>query len=301
MSSVRLAWSLGLVLVMTAPLRAQSPAVDTSRQQGADPRWTTASGRSVRLFPSGDVFPVYTADPHRPTNAIVARFYSREGIPESGGPRVWLSAGGRFGLLRIDTASPSERSWQVNLEAGLDGVFDTEFKSELIGLDGNYGLTLTTASNAPWAVKVGFVHTSAHIGDEYSERTGRRRSNYIREEAAVGLWWFFTPRWRAYAEVGGAYSVRLDDQQPWRLQTGLEYETAPRLWGGRGAWYVASDLTSWEERHWRVDTTIQVGVVTRVNGRAYRLMLEYFDGRPQLAEFFRYTETSLAFGFRFDP
>jgi hypothetical protein len=283
-----------LVLSMTALPSAQSTDA-SSRKDEHDPVWTTASGVSFSLFPAGDVFPIYVADPHRPTNAIVGR-YTREDIPDSGPMRIWLSAGGRFGLLRIAT---SERAWQVGIEAGFDGLFDTEFKSDLIGFDGNYGLTLTTASRAPWAVKIALLHTSAHLGDEYIARTGRTRINYIREEVAVGVSWAFLPRWRAYGDVGGAYVARVDEQEPWRLQTGLEFESARRF-GGRASWYVASDFASWQERDWRVDSTIQAGIVTRTNGRSHRLLLEYFNGRPQVAQFFQSTESSLAFGIRFD-
>jgi hypothetical protein len=296
MSRIRHALALAFTVSATGPLLAQSSGEPQPPPQGQDPTWTRASGMTLTLFPAGDVFPVYVADPHRPTNAIVARFYSREDIPNSGSPRMWLSAGGRFGLLRVATP---DRSWQVGIEAGLDGLFDTEYNSDLLGFDGNYGFTLTTASNAPWAVKLALLHTSAHLGDEYSERTGRTRTNYIREEVAVGLSWRFNPRWRAYGELAGAYVARTDEQQRWRMQTGLEYESAPRL-GGRAAWYVASDVASWEERNWRVDTTIQAGIVTRAGGRTYRLLLEYFDGRPQLGQFFKHSEASLAFGFRFD-
>jgi hypothetical protein len=293
--------SLVSVLVMAGPVLAQSPAPATSPGEQHDPTWTSSSGLAFALFPAGDIFPVYVADPHRPTIAIVSHFYNRQEIPNSGSPRMWLSAGGRFGLLRIDSGSPGARSWQVSFDAGLDAVFDTEYRSDLIGLDGNYGLTLTTASDDPWAVKVGLLHVSAHLGDEYIERTGAKRINYHREELAIGAAWRFSPRWRGYGELAGAYLLAFDQQEPLRLQGGLEYESVPRLWGGRFAWYSAADLQSWQERSWRVDTTVQAGIVTRANGRTYRLLLEYLDGRPRIGEFFKETESSLAFGLRIEP
>ncbi len=213
---------------------------------------------------------------------------------------MWLSAGGRFGILRIDAPRAGGRSWQVSIEAGLDGLFDTQHRADLIALDGNYGLTVTTASGSPWAFKIAILHTSAHLGDEYGDRTGRVRIDYTREEVALGVAWRFRPRWRLYGELAGAYVQRNDGQEPWRLQAGLEYESTPRLWNGRFAWYSAADLGSWEERGWRLDPTVQAGIVTRVNGRTYRVLLEYLDGRPQVGEFFKNTEASLALGFRID-
>jgi uncharacterized protein DUF1207 len=264
-----------------------------------EPTWATPSGIVWTLFPAGDVFPVYVADPHRPGNAIVPRFYVREDIPNTRSPRWCLSAGGRFGILRIDNV-PAERSWQVGIEAGLDALFDMQNKNDLIGMDGNYGLTVTTASDGPWAFKIAVLHTSAHLGDEYAQRTATDRINYTREELALATGWRFHPRWRLYGEAGVGYVLRSDDQKPWRLQWGLEYTSAPRVWGGRFAWYSAADFASWDERGWRVDTTVQGGIVARSNGRTYRLLLEYVDGRPPIAEFFKNTEASLALGFRID-
>ena len=203
-------------------------------------------------------------------------------------------------MLKIGGASPEARAWQVSIEAGLDALFDTQNKSETLGWDGNYGLTVTTASGSPWAFKVAILHVSAHVGDEHADRTGLTRRNYTREELALGTSYRLSPRWRLYGEGAVAYVRRGAGQEAWRLQTGLEYESAPRMWGGRFAWYAAGDFASWEERGWRVDSTIQGGIVTRSNGHAYRLLVELLDGRPQLGEFFKNTETSLAFGFRID-
>ena len=213
---------------------------------------------------------------------------------------MWLSAGGRFGIVRIDRKKPDARSWQVSIEAGLDALFDTQNKSDLIGLDGNYGLTMTAASGKPWTYKIAILHTSAHLGDEYAQRTGTARINYTREEVVFGSAWRFRPQWRVYGEIGTGYILRSDEQEPWRLQWGLEYTSEPRFWGGRFAWYSAVDVGSWEERSWRLDTTLQGGIVVHVNGRTYRLLLEYLDGRPPIAEFFKYSEASLALGFRID-
>ena len=182
----------------------------------------------------------------------------------------------------------------------MDALFDAEHKSENIGWDGNYGLTLTTASAAPWAFKVAMLHVSSHVGDEHVARTGRTRINYIRQELAVGAAYRLGPRWRFYGEVGGAYDTGADEQEPWRSQVGVEYEAAPRLFGARFAWYAAGDLASWQERDWRVDPTIQAGIVTRANGHSYRLLIEYLYGRPPVGEFYKDTEGSLGIGLRID-
>ena len=262
--------------------------------------WGT-SVRTVELFPAGDVFPVYAADPHRPTNQVAEAFYSRVRIPETDSPRTLLSAGGRFGMLRFASSVPDGRSWQISLDAGLDAVFDSQYRNDGLGWDGNYGLTVTTASGgSPFAFKVALLHTSSHLGDEYEERTGLPRINYTREELAVAAAWTPIQRTRGYGEVGYAYLVRTDEQLPWRVQTGIEHERPPTVFGGRMAWYGAVDFSLLEEREWRLDTSLQAGLVTRNGGRTYRIYAQWYDGRPPLGQFTRYSEAYVSVGFKLD-
>jgi hypothetical protein len=266
--------------------------------RAADPTW--GSQTVVSLFPSGDVFPVYVADPQRPTSALLVRFYPRKGIPATAARGTGLAAGGRFGFVRVETGGPSQRSWQFSMDAGLDALFDADYTDTAIGWDGNYGLTLTTASNGPWSLKIAVLHNSAHVGDEYEDRMHRQRINYTREEVAVGVGWRPAPRWRIYGETARSYQLLNTSQAPWRLQQGVEYEARPTLFGGRFAWYGALDLQSMQERKWRIDSTAQGGIVTRSGGHTYRLVIEYSHGRPTVSEFFKTTETSLTTGLRID-
>ena len=148
---------------------------------------------------------VYVADPERPTNTISFRFYAHDAIPETRTPRAELGAGGRFGILRIDPGTAGARSWQINLDAGLDALFDMQNKEDSIGWDGTYGLSVTTASPGRFAFKFGISHTSGHLGDEYLERTGIARTNYTRQEVAFGVSRQLSTAWRAYGETGIAY------------------------------------------------------------------------------------------------
>ena len=107
-----------------------------------------------------------------------------EPFPHS--PLTRLGAGGRFGLMRIEPAKPDGRVWQVSIEAGFDAIFDSQNRLDVVGWDGNYGLMVTTASSSPIALKIAVPHISAHVGDEYQERTGRPRINYTRDELSVG-------------------------------------------------------------------------------------------------------------------
>ena len=210
-----------MTVVCATPAGAQ-----TGDDQQRPPAWTHSSGTTFRLFPAGDVYAVSVADTRRPTNTISFHVLPRRRIEETDTPRTGLSAGGRFGLLRIDSGKPGGRSWQVSIEAGLDAVFDSQNRQDAIGWDGNYGLTITTASGSPLSFKFALLHQSSHIGDEYAMRTGRTRLNYTREEFAFGVSSRLSRRWRTYGETGVAYIRRYDGQEPWRAQGGVEYRVA---------------------------------------------------------------------------
>jgi hypothetical protein len=283
-------------LLSAEDVRAQSAPPESQREL----TWTRPSGSRFELFPAGDVVPVFAADPHRPTNSIQMGLYPDPEIPAARSPRPLLSAGGRFGMLRFESAGSTRRSWQISIEAGLDTVFDSQHKLDAIGWDGNYGLTFTSASASPLALKVAVQHVSAHLGDEYQDRTGVQRLNYTREEVAFGAAWRFSPRWRGYGEIGIAYRQGNEELEPWRLEVGIEYESRPNVWAGRFATYAAADFSSMQERRWRLDSTLQGGLVTGSNGRTMRLFLELRDGRPTMGEFYKISETVISIAFKID-
>ena len=55
-----------------------------------------------------------------------------------------------------------------------------------------------------------------------------------------------------------------------------------------------------QERLWRLDSTLQGGLVTRSNGRTMRLFLEVHDGRPTMGEFYKFSETVISIGLKID-
>jgi hypothetical protein len=275
---------------------AQQPAGQPQR----DPTWVLGSGASLTLFPTGDVYAVYAADPHRPTNVVAEAAILGGGIPDTDSPVTRLGAGGRFGVLRILPARPDGRTWQVSLEAGLDALFDSQNRLDVVGWDGNYGLTVTTASSSRLAVKIALLHVSAHVGDEYMERTDRDRVNYTREELAVGIAWRWSPQGRVYGEAGAAYRLGDPALAPWRVQSGLEFESSRGPCGARLACYAAVDLSAMQERDWRMDLAVDVGIVVRGVARTSRLFLGWYDGRPTANEFFTDSVSGFTLGFKID-
>jgi Protein of unknown function (DUF1207) len=258
------------------------------------------AGYPVTLFPSGDVYPVYAADPHRPTNYLAEGFTIGGGVPDTDSPLAQVAMGGRFGMLRFGPRTPGGRTWQFSVEAGFDALFDSQNKLDVVGWDGNYGLTVTTASSSPLAWKIAMHHVSSHIGDEYQMRTGRERVNYTREELSVGAAWRWSPHWRAYGETGVAYYRGDDALEPWRIQSGIEWESGLGPCTRLFACYAAADISSMQERGWRVDKTISAGIVIQSLGRTSRLFIEWHEGRPTANEFFSDTISTLSLGLRID-
>jgi len=278
-----------------------SPEVTIKEEAEGIPLITSKSGRTVLLFPSGDFYPPYIADPRTPRFGIQWMIYSKTTIPDTGNSRFGLEAGGSFGIVSVHPADQTNQGWQLSIKGGFDAQFDIYHSEDNIGWDGIYGLLLTTAQDHGFAYKLSMNHDSSHVGDEYEARTGRQRIGYTREEIAAGISWSINNYWRAYAEAGWGYHLGNENlQKPGRLEFGLEYESTKSLWEGRAGWYTALDISSMQERDWRVDTSFQMGFVFRSGERTWRLGIERCDGPPPIGEFFQYTESYIALGLWID-
>jgi len=156
-----------------------------------------------RWLPEGSVYAPYLAEISRPGFGLTVVGVADNGIAEAGDLRFGLKLGGRLGLLRIGPPPGREgRAWQLDLGAGFYGQFDIDHSLDNIGWDGLYGLVLSSAptSGRGLGLRMGVQHWSSHVGDEYAERTGRRRIGYTREEVMAGVAWpglLRDRRWRA--------------------------------------------------------------------------------------------------------
>lgn len=254
-----------------------------------DPATENAS-TDASYFPPEERYPQNTADPHRLRFSMRYLRMVSSDIAGSGDDRVDLSAGGRFGLVRM-----LRTNMQLSIEGGFDAQFDMDHQLDNIGWDGNYGLLLTRQQASGVAWKLAALHTSSHVGDEYAERTGRMRIGYTRHEIAIGVSVPVGEVWRIYAEGARGYDPGNSEmQRPWRAEIGLEYEQSGRE--RPSGWYGACDLGSWQERDWRVDLAVQAGYRIRSGVRTWRFGIEHVRGRPPLGEFFQNTDRYLGVG-----
>lgn len=253
------------------------------------------------FLPAAEFYPYAIADPLRPQNALMGLCFLDSDIPESGDRRFSLRLGGRFPIVRMHPAGESDRGWQLDFEGGFVGQFDVEHKLDNLGWDGHYGLMLSYKPSATVGFRFGTLHDSAHLGDEYHERTGRERIGYTREELAVATSWKPDPHWHLYAEGGYAPSPK-EFQDRLRIQAGVEYLGVTEWRKGNNGWYAALDLRSYEENDWEVRAVGQFGLLipTGFGTNKYRVALEVGVGRSVLGEFYAYRETYAALGWYLD-
>lgn len=270
-------------------------------------------------LPEGSLYAPYLTEINRPGLGVTVVGVSAGdggGIPEAGDLRFGLKLGGRFGLLRVNPRSEGGRSWQLDLGAGFYGHFDIENSLDNIGWDGLYSLVLSngrTSGRGP-AFRIGVQHWSSHVGDEYAERTGRERIGYTREEVVIGLsWplggagWGWEGGRRIYGETAYGHVGRAEDaggqelQEPGRVQLGLEHES-PGSFGatGRWGWYAAFDASAYQERDWKANLTLSLGLLADRGERRWRTGITLYDGRAPIGEFFQRDETYAIVGLWLD-
>lgn len=248
------------------------------------------------FFPQDNLYPDYIANPIRSTFSAQTMFFEKTSIANTSRRRFDLKLGGRLGIFRRQSLTNKHKAWQLTLEGGFHGQFDADKSEDNIGWDGIYSISIDVRSSDALAYRLGVHHLSSHIGDELAERTGRKRINYTRQETRAGLTWLFASHWQSYAEIGWGHDLRNKTlQRPWRTELGIQYEK-PRYFFEQLGWYMALDLSSYEENKWDINTSLQMGIVSVHKKRRWRLGLEYYDGRSQIGEFFQDSEKYIGLG-----
>lgn len=254
-----------------------------------------------RFVPETHLYPFYLADPYRSVFALQRMTALDSQIPQAGDQRWGLRLGGVFGLVRLHPAGDPERGWQLDFEGGVRGLFDVDNSTDNIGWDGVYSLQLAWKPDASVAWRFALHHNSAHIGDEYAERTGAERLDYTREEFRVGVAVGLDRRWTGYADVGRGHTLRNGEiQKPWRAQTGLQYTHPPALFGGALGAYGAVDVNAFEENDWDPAVSMQAGIYLPAPHQVWRAGVELYDGRSTLSEFFQRDERYVLLGLWLD-
>ena len=260
---------------------------------------TRAEGES-NWFVNKSLYPVYLADPHQLNFHILYRNYSELTIPDTGSTLIDLKAGVPLIIYERKSDNP-EYGWQLIFLGGLRSQFDPSHELDSVAWEGYFGLQAVYKYHDNFVWRFGTKHYSSHLGDEYIERTGRTRINYTRNEVRAGLAWMFQQYSTYYVDVAITYEIgNAVLQEPWRVQTGLQYEQPGVFFDGQVGWYSAIDLSAYEEDNWDMNMDFQIGLYVPVNDRRWRFGIEYYDGRSQYGEFFQNREKYTGVGIWID-
>ena len=237
------------------------------------------------VLPRGVLYQPYLADPRQARSSV------KFSIAGSDGSNAKIE--NTFGLVRsIVRWQEGDEAYEIEFEAAAFSRFDTKEHWDLDATDYRFGFPFVYRSG-DLAYKFHLWHLTSHLGDEFIERTGRKRDSYHLNEAAFGVSWDPEESLRLYGEVGLAvYTGTATDSG--RVQLGLEWVDVR----AKGPWvpYAAMDLQSRNEIDWSVNRAIAAGFLVRVgeNARALRFALEYYDGRDLQTQFLDQRERTLS-------
>jgi hypothetical protein len=247
------------------------------------------------VLPEGLIYRSYLAGPRE------ARFGSFWFKEQTGDGSLWdVVLGGRAGVLRYgNSRAVHPEGWQLDIEGAAFPRLDiSEGRRDVVSTDFRFGLPLTYGVGR-YQMKLAYYHLSSHLGDEFIERTGATRINYVRDAAVWGHAYFLTPDVRVYGEVAYAYS-RDGGVRPWEFQFGAEY-APPCPTGSCGAPFLAVNALLQEEHDFGGTLTVQAGWAWRNEvGRLFRIGIQYLDGKSPQGEFFQHHEEQIGVGIWYD-
>lgn len=290
-----------LVIGLAIPLLLLSFMAPAASAEDEDATTKPEKKKKVGVwFPASNFYPRYIADPLRPQNALTIQWLSDTEVPETGAFRFGLRLGGSFGIRRWHPEGKPDKGWQLSFEGGFAGQFDITQSWDNTAWDGFYGLYMSRMITPELGFRFGSQHNSSHIGDEYSERVGRDRIRYTREEAVIGVAWTFRPKTTFYSELGWGNGIR--GSMTFRLETGVQFVSEQRYWKNRASHFAAVDFRTYEETDWSSRLTIQAGFWIPVSerGAVHRLAVEYGTGRSVMGQFLWEYETYFAIGWYYD-
>lgn len=248
----------------------------------------------------------YLADPRFPQMKVGMMNVSSPKIPKSGKQRFDLDMGAYFSFLRFqDRGNGSSGNGNANqgMEWNIGGAYFSQFDMnnslDQIGFDGVINNVISIRLNENIAIRTGVVHISSHLGDEYIEKTNKKRIGYTRNEHVLGIslepFNYFKKDLRFYTEIARDYEQnQMALNKPWRIQLGTEYFKS--LSDGKNKLYFAFDYQNFQEDDWRVSADLQTGIIFNFENstKTYRLGIDLYSGKNQMREFYNYREKHIA-------
>lgn len=198
----------------------------------------------------------------------------------SSGKEFASAFGESFAFYR--NAAPFDGQWELGMQAGVFGVFDTEKRSiDLINADYMVGLLASYRADK----LSGFFrvrHQSSHLGDEFLLNNAQvARINLSYEEIDLKVSYDLTTWLRVYGGVGTI--VRKDPSTLGRetSQGGIEFKSPWLFFGGKVRPVVYADFQANARTNWNVAQSIMGGLQfenARIGDRKLQVLAEYFSG-----------------------
>jgi hypothetical protein len=176
--------------------------------------------------------------------------------------------------------------------------------ADFVAADYRFGLPITF-QDGPWTGKIGYEHTSTHLGDDFIRLTNdaghpQFKVLHVRDEVVLGLAYNFTDHWKMYGQFGYSphLSVMTGHNKPARFDWGVEYRGLQPT-GCRGEPFAALDIDSRGDEGYNLNVTGQVGWhwVGRERRNDWRVFLEGYDGHSPYGQFFLNREKYVGAGF----
>ena len=209
------------------------------------------------------------------------------------------SIGGTVGLIRYTTAG-HDLKYQIDIF----GVVNTRLSPEdVIVADYRFGLPFTFQWNW-WSGKIGYEHTSSHLGDRLIRATGQQINSQAKDEVVAGLSRIIYDNWRVYGQMAYAFFDLNVDRRPgpFRADVGFEwYMRQPT--GFWGTPFVAGNVEWRQDQDYVPNYNAQVGWMWRNPYQRFgncRLYAQYYSGASPYYQFYNQRENFAAFGLAFD-
>ncbi len=267
--------------ILTA-LQAIPGVVHADVQTGAGPEGAPGPGVVRAVTPKSD-------SKFLPRGLLVDPFHADLRWPHFGASYHSLSSGGRefssafgesFAVYR--DAAPFNGEWELGIQAGVFGVFDTEKRSiDLINADYTFGIVASyRADKLSGLVRI--RHQSSHLGDEFLLNNPQvNRINLSYEEIDLKLSYDLTTWLRVYGGVGTI--VRKDPSTLGRetTQGGVEVKSPWLFWGGKVRPVAYADFQTHARTNWSVGQSVMAGLQfenARIGDRKLQVLGEYYSG-----------------------
>jgi hypothetical protein len=257
-------------------------------------------GRECTLFPSTLLWQPLLANPHEP------RFFVKQTTLEMVGltPVNDFGIGGTLALVRIAPADRPYDGWQLDVFAAAQTRFvEQDFMATV---DYRFGIPVTF-NFGRWSGKIGYEHTSAHLGDDIIVDHGLPIRDSVRDEIVLGLAYRVLEPLRVYGIFSYDFGHTFPEDIPPgpdrtdRYGLGAEW-SRPLPTGWRGQPFAAVDLEFRGDQDYTPNLCVQAGWqwIATPGRPGARFVLEYYNGRSPFTQFLDRHETWFGVGLAFD-